>query len=262
MKKHLILVKNFLGVHSKWFYPLAIVLTAMIVNGVSMCFEDGISNDAVKYHGMIANWIEHRDIFMSSRDSWLATTIPPFFLWVTKCITELLNVAIFTAARIVNFICGAFTPLIFYYLVNSFTEKKKFALFCALTLACHPSVVYISTILTRDCLAFFLVTVVLLFAVQSVIKKRSWDMCVAGLAFAAAALTRYEAGELVLCVLMFLIFCSCGKKISWRRAGGSLFLFVASTVTGMVLWGLLMGFHLAYIEQVIMRYGERFQGFL
>jgi len=255
-------VRNYIHTRQRWLCPLAILFIAMIANGVAMCFEDGISNDAVKYRKMIANWITHQDIFLSSENVRTATTISPFFLWTVKCITELFNVEIFTAARSVNFVCGILSPLLFFYLINCFTTKRNFSFFCAIVLACHPSAVYISTILTRDCLYFFLAILTLLCAASGILNKKWWSCAIAGFSFTAAVFTRYEALELFPLFVIFLIFCVCGKKVSWQRGLSSLAIFIAFILIAALVLGWCMGFHADYIEQVLLRYEERFRGFM
>jgi len=261
MNFRILSIKNHIHPRQHWLYPLLVLLVAAIAIGVAICFEDGISDDAVKYRKMIANWITYQDIYLSSQDSWMATTIPPFFLWIVKSITELLHIDIFTAARIVNVTCGIFSPLAFYYLVKCFTPNRSFAFFCAVVLACHPSVVYISTILTRDSLYFLLAILTLLCCAVGILHKKWWACAIAGFTFAAAVFTRYEALELLPCLGILLVFCVFGKKISWRRGLTSLAIFMISSSLAAVSLGYAMGFHSVYLKHVLVRYEERFRGF-
>ena len=250
-------VKNHIHTRQQWIYPLTVLLVATIAIGVSICFEDGISNDAVKYRKMVVAWIESQDIYWTSEDAWAATVIPPFFLWIVKCITGLFHVDIFTAARIVNVTCGIFSPLAFYYLIKCFTPNRSFAFFCAVVLACHPSFVYICTILTRDSLYFFLATLTLLCIAAGIMHKKWWSCAIAGLTFAAAVFTRYETLELLPCFGILLVFCVLGKKISWQRGFASLVIFISSALVTAVLLGYIMGFHADYMKHVKEHYTHK-----
>ncbi len=252
--------REWLNVHARWFYPAVIILIAMLANGVSMYFEDGICDDAAKYHAMITNWIKYDDIYYTSKDVWASTAVPPFFLWCVKTLSRLLHVEIFTAARILNFICGALSPLIFYFFIRAFEVKRIFAFFCALTLACHPASVYITTIMTRDCLCFFLLMVLLLLTVQGILQKRMWEIMPAGIIFAAAVLTRYEALEMLPFFVIFLAFCVWAGKISPVRAFGACGIFLLFTGAGLFLLAYIMEFELEYSARIFIRYWERIRG--
>ncbi len=261
MKKYLIAFLTWINNNCSWFYPVALIVLAMVVNGVAMYFEDGICDDAAKYHTMISNWIKYGNIYHTSVDTWMATTIPPFFLWCVKTLSQSFDLEIFSAARVLNFICGAALPLIFYYILNTFDIKKRYSFFCAVVLACHPEVVYVCTIMTRDCLYFFLALLVVWGAVQGILKKQLWKTSAAGFIFSAAALTRYEAWEMLPCVVIFLLFALWGKYISWQRAAANLAFFILFALAGVALLAFMMEFHPEYIRVVLIRYGERLQGF-
>ncbi len=244
-----------------WYFPWMILALAAINNAVTMHFEDGICNDAVYYHSLISNWIKHNDIMQIDATRWNVTAMPPFWLWLVKNISQLFDIEIFTAARIINFVAGTLTPLMFYYCIRVFDKTRYFAFFCAIVAACHPTAANICSLITRDCVGFFLTATVILLMLLSGMKYSIFAAAGAGILLALAILTRYESIETVPCLLIFLFFCVREKQITWRQA------FIVTAVTmlalsaGLILCSFLMGlskeYHLFFWE----RYWARIVGF-
>ena len=250
---------------NRWQSHVALLLSAVILcagmvnNAVVMYFEDGICNDAVYYREMIANWIKYGSIMQSNVSDWNIFAMPPFWLWCVKNVSTWFNMDIFAAARSINFVVGSLIPLIFYYIIGIFNKDKYLAFFCAIVLSCHPTLSALTSLITRDCLYFFLVSLSILLLLRGAMRDDLCSAIWAGIPLGLSIFTRYESVELIPGALIFMIFCVWGKKLSWQRAivlslssGMALVAALAVSSLGMKLpWEYHISFWGRYLNRII-----------
>ncbi len=218
MKAILVQLKNWGANHVALLLPSLILGASIVINAVVMYFEDGICNDAVYYRGLIGNWIKYDDIMQIYVNNWNIFAMPPFWLWCVKNVSSWWGIDVFVAARIINFICGSLTPLVFYCIVRIFAPSRYFAFLGAIVLACHPVLSTLTALITRDCFYFFLISVAICFLLKGAMRDKLRSVAFAGIFLGFAILTRYESFELIPCGIIFIIFCVWDKDLSWRRA--------------------------------------------
>lgn len=139
-----------------------------------------------------------------------------------------------------NIIAGAVIPVIIWAIARAFGMKNKWAVWCGVLAAVHPTLVAVSYELQRESLYLLFCLLAILCAAMARGRRAAWLWGGAGILTAAGTLCRYEALELVI-LFCAGIGCACFPKCcSLREALKNLSFYFLGCVFGGILFFCLL----------------------
>mgnify|MGYP000846341727 FL=1 len=220
---------------SLWYFGALLVLFSFLVRYFSYVWDPVISRDGILY----------LQAARQLADGVLPENRPELF-YISPLFIRLLGQyaawgwKVETAGALTNIIAGAVIPVIIWAIARAFGMKNKWAVWCGVLAAVHPTLVAVSYELQRESLYLLFCLLAILCAAMACGRRAAWLWGGAGILTAAGTLCRYEALELVI-LFCAGIGCACFLKCcSLREALKNLSFYFLGCVFGGILFFCLL----------------------
>ena len=192
-----------------------ILLCGFLLKIAGLFLEPTLSRDGALYVQLIKIWSDSND-FNALLQYWEGYWIPPFFLYLAKCLMYF-GLTAEQAGVGINLVLGTFAPLIGFGIAFEVTRNRIIALCSALLLAMHPALNELSVQVQRDMIFLFL-SGSAVWSICAGIRRKKWYFWVlGGILFSMSFLTRYETAEFLLLTAVALTILVCTKYLTVRQ---------------------------------------------
>lgn len=192
-----------------------ILLCGFLLKIAGLFLEPTLSRDGALYVQLIKIWSDSND-FNALLQYWEGYWIPPFFLYLAKCLMYF-GLTAAQAGIGINLVLGTFAPLVGFGIAFEVTRNRIIALCSALLLAMHPSLNELSVQVQRDMIFLFL-SGSAVWSICAGIRRKKWYFWIlGGLLLSMSFLTRYETAEFLLLTAVALTILVCTKYLTVRQ---------------------------------------------
>lgn len=192
-----------------------ILLCGFLLKIAGLFLEPTLSRDGALYVQLIKIWSDSND-FNALLQYWEGYWIPPFFLYLAKCLMYF-GLTAAQAGIGINLVLGTFAPLIGFGIAFEVTRNRIIALCSALLLAMHPALNELSVQVQRDMIFLFL-SGSAVWSICAGIRRKKWYFWIlGGLLLSMSFLTRYETAEFLLLTAVALTILVCTKYLTVRQ---------------------------------------------
>lgn len=192
-----------------------ILLCGFLLKIAGLFLEPTLSRDGALYVQLIKIWSDSND-FNALLQYWEGYWIPPFFLYLAKCLMYF-GLTAAQAGIGINLVLGTFAPLVGFGIAFEVTRNRIIALCSALLLAMHPALNELSVQVQRDMIFLFL-SGSAVWSICAGIRRKKWYFWIlGGILLSMSFLTRYETAEFLLLTAVAQTILVCTKYLTVRQ---------------------------------------------